>query len=395
MKVTSDIIIIGGGCSGLALAYALAKQQSHLCVNILEARPSYHNDKTWCFWSDESNEWTDLAQKNWQSWSFHAENDQTITTQQSTIWKYYCLAAEDYYQFVQQHLKRNQNIKLFTNQQISSVTYADESNIFSETQPTAQVTTQNDEIYNAKLIIDTRSPLVFDSILYQSFYGLELKSKDLKSETVSLMHNMRSDDQGFRFNYILPLGNDRVLFEHTRFSRTAHSRKIMNDECDEEIRRLNISYRGIIREEYGCLPMGLTRIDPKYYQAGIAAGALRDASGFGFLRIQQWAKHIAKQLANANKQQNLAAIMSYKPHETTWTQKLDHLFLKTIRNDTSQTPQYFQALAKHLKADTLIRFLCDQASQQDLVDVIRALPKWPFLKQLVGLVQKKIDHAFS
>ena len=31
--------------------------------------------------------------------------------------------------------------------------------------------------------------------------------------------------------------------------------------------------------------MGLTRIDPKYYQAGIAAGALRDASGFGFLKL--------------------------------------------------------------------------------------------------------------
>lgn len=389
MNVTSDIIIIGGGCSGLALAYALAKQQSHLCVNILEARPNYHNDKTWCFWSDETNEWTDLTQKSWDSWSFHTESNPQTTALHSKKWKYYCLAAEDYYRTIQQHLEHNQNIRLFTNQQIVSVTYANASTIFSEAQPTAQVTTQNDETYNAKLIIDTRNPKIFNSILHQSFYGTELKTEDLQSETISLMQNMRSDYRGFRFNYILPLDDDRVLFEHTRFSKKPYSHEIMHEECHEEIRRLKISYRAIIREEHGCLPMGMTRIDPKYYQGGIAAGALRDASGYGFLRIQAWAKQIAKQLAQSKPQQTFSELMTYKAHETTWTQRLDHIFLHTLKNDPKQAPHYFQTLARFTHTDTLVRFLSDQANQQDVLNIIKALPKWPFLKQLFNINQKK------
>ncbi len=46
-----DLVIIGGGCAGLSLAYQLS-QFGENCPKtlIIEERELYTNDRTWCFW---------------------------------------------------------------------------------------------------------------------------------------------------------------------------------------------------------------------------------------------------------------------------------------------------------------------------------------------------------
>ena len=50
-----DLIIIGGGCSGLSLAAALCRlavQPEHVPRTlIVEPRSRYTNDRSWCFWA--------------------------------------------------------------------------------------------------------------------------------------------------------------------------------------------------------------------------------------------------------------------------------------------------------------------------------------------------------
>ena len=47
-----DYVIIGGGCSGLSLAYELEinKMLDNKSLAIIEPRQEYKRDKTWSFW---------------------------------------------------------------------------------------------------------------------------------------------------------------------------------------------------------------------------------------------------------------------------------------------------------------------------------------------------------
>ena len=118
--------------------------------------------------------------------------------------------------------------------QLVSEEYADPEQLFSDAKPEAVVKTQAGDTYQAKLIIDTRQPVDRQSMLYQSFFGIEIKTEEASADIVSLMHNLRADKDGVRFNYILPLTPNRVLFEHTRFSQSPIDKQSMEAECQRK-----------------------------------------------------------------------------------------------------------------------------------------------------------------
>ena len=56
-----DLIIVGAGCSGLALARQLAIQGYQGSVNIIDSRLDFTNDKTWCYWSEKDSFWFKIS----------------------------------------------------------------------------------------------------------------------------------------------------------------------------------------------------------------------------------------------------------------------------------------------------------------------------------------------
>ena len=60
-----DYIIIGGGCSGLSLAYELeiTNKLKKKTLAIIEPREKYQKDKTWSFWKVFDHNFEDCVKK--------------------------------------------------------------------------------------------------------------------------------------------------------------------------------------------------------------------------------------------------------------------------------------------------------------------------------------------
>ena len=80
-KIKCDVLIIGGGCAGLSLAYEYAQMKSSkLSVCILEKRESYYNDRTWCFWLGKQQNFShrDIVSSSWRAWRFSSNNQSYV-----------------------------------------------------------------------------------------------------------------------------------------------------------------------------------------------------------------------------------------------------------------------------------------------------------------------------
>lgn len=373
-----DLIIIGGGCTGLAIARELLLQGDSRRVLVLEGRIDYSNDRTWCYWADKKSFWHDFAAKTWHQWYYSLFNEKSVSNHHSHQYSYCYLPAIKYYEYHVGLIKQSSTIELFLNSQVketSGIAKRENSNDNYWT-----IRTDRDLVFYGKNIIDTRPPRCFKSLLYQSFYGVEIETSSIDIETVALMSQMRTDQYSFRFNYILPLGDKKYLFEHTRFTPNNISLDILEKECLQEMMRLKIDYKEIIRFEAATLPMGLRVDRSPWPQAGTVAGGLRDSSGYGFLRLQKWAREYVSLLTK----DNLETLPRYG---SSIDAMMDKIFIRALLDNQSRIPDFFIQLSKNCDYHSLIRFLSDDAFYLDYLRVMKSLPPKPFIKSLYKVLQ--------
>jgi lycopene beta-cyclase len=370
--LTKSIVILGGGCAGLALARALSIINYRGQVTILDSRYDYTNDKTWCFWAKPNNSWSLLAPYYWQKCLF-STNDHNPVVQKYTKYQYCCLPSNIYYQHCL-NLIQKPNIKLLTNVEVQAIQLGKDSQSFPSYIETSQGLT------SADIVVDTRSESIENALLYQSFLGQEIQLTEpiCSHDTVRLMCNMKANNQGISFYYLLPLTEDRVLVEPTIFSRQVLPPLQLQPLFQEIYNIENIEVKKVLRQESAVLPMGREYKSPKagVIKGGIAGGALRSSSGYGFLRIQHWAEQCAYSILN---DQN-ATYYSQDPFQ----EKMDRLFLQVIRNNPKLGLYNFMQLSTHLSPDIFASFMSDSSTYYQWVQVIRALPKWPFIKELIN-----------
>ena len=70
-----DIVIIGGGCSGLSLAYQLEikSKLQNKSLAIIDHRDKYYRDKTWSFWKVNEHDFKDCVIKSWDQFSINSK----------------------------------------------------------------------------------------------------------------------------------------------------------------------------------------------------------------------------------------------------------------------------------------------------------------------------------
>ena len=207
-----NYIIAGAGCSGLMLAYFLAKSPlKDKQILLLDSELKNKDDRTWCFWEAGENPFEEIVCHKWQKILFRSayfEQKMDISPYQ-----YKMLRGIDFYQFVQEKLKNFPNIT-FLQRKITEI---------MPSQKGAEVITET-ETFQAKYVFNScfRPKIDFAQHLhlFQHFLGwvIETEEDAFEVNCPTLMDFDIPQVGETRFMYVMPTSKRKALVEATIFS---------------------------------------------------------------------------------------------------------------------------------------------------------------------------------
>jgi lycopene beta-cyclase len=366
-----DLLILGAGCAGLGLAARLAPSAARVLV--LEPRLAYTNDRTWCFWAPVQHALSHLVSRRWTRWHIGVDDGQPAHPHASEALPYQCIPAERYYAWALERCAANPTLTLALG--VTASTVRRDAAGF-------QVETSAGRVH-ARLIVDTRPDAATAArapLLEQVFVGCEIRPRvGCDTHSAGVMERLRCDGHGVLFDYVLPLGEDRVLVEVTRFAVPGLELSVLQADLDAALAHRGWSDAPVLRRETGRLPMGLPNLRAPastWVRAGTVGGSLRAATGYGFRRTQAWAQQCSERYRREG------SVMAH-PAEPGWRHWMDLTFLRALRRQPALGPQMFARMAAALGGEGFARFMTDSAGFDDWRRVVAALPPAPLLRAAV------------
>ena len=264
-----DYLFVGGGlATGLAVLAILARRPDAR-LTVVERDSSIAGNHTWCVHEDALD--TDarelLAPLVVHRWTEHEVR--FPGTSRVLGGGYVCITAERMRARLGAAIEGAPFAELLVNTDAVEVA-------------TDRVRLADGRSLTASVVIDGRGPRqlpIDDQTGYQKFVGLELEL--LAPHRISrpvLMDATGPQLDGFRFLYVLPLADDRLLIEDTCFSPGSHlDRASYRGRVLDHARALGLEIGRVVREEDGVLPMPYGAP-----QEGTDGDALRIGYGGGF-----------------------------------------------------------------------------------------------------------------
>lgn len=390
MSTDLDLVVLGGGCAGLSLGLRLA-QQPGICrhVTVLESRPAYQHDRSWCFWRMGPHRFESLVKRSWSHVALRSAAG--VVQVDCTRTPYQLLESGSFYQHAQRAMAVSGAVRL----ELGVTVLAPPRSVPGGW----RITTSAGEL-TAKQVIDTRPPGPAQrgsALLWQSFLGEELvcDSAVFDPGRVELMDFADDLPDAVAFTYVLPLTPHRALIETTLFDPQPHAAADLAHRQQLAVERFcGAAPSRVVRTESGILPMGLlpsgltqAAENPPlapgsgHWRVGLMSGAARPASGYAFQRIQRWADGCSAALRSGHDP------VGHLP-DPLLTRFMDRLFLDVLRSHPERGPELFTRLFQRASTPRITRFLSDRASLADRVAVAASLPTGLFLGQLWRSVQR-------
>ena len=349
-----DYVIIGGGCSGLSLAFELELNEKlkDKTLAIIEPRKEYKKDKTWSFWKTTSHNFDDCVKKSWENFSINSSNKTNFLECKS--YPYQSIDSGLFYEKINKKLKDNKNISFFKN--------------------IREINSKNSFIFNSVPSIkkDHRN-------LWQHFCGVEIETQNnfFDDEIFNLMDFDCEQRESVHFFYTLPYSKTSALVETTWLSRMNDSSK---KDYDSQIKdyietHLNLKNYKIIYKEEGAIPLfyPTNEIEKNKINIGTAGGMTRLSTGYTFLNIQEHSKYICNNIENISNTKKFEINKKY--------QFLDGIFLRVLEKHPDKMPDIFFKMFKS-SPKTVIKFLSNKSNFLDDLSIIVKMPKWIFIKSL-------------
>jgi lycopene beta-cyclase len=364
-----DIVIVGGGLGGLALAVELAQPaSSHLRVLLLEKRTQYKRDRTWSYWATQAHRYIPLERKRWHQWGVHF--GERHVQQQSNL-AYCTIDADKFYDFAQAQIAAAPNVELRLGASVKEIIDASQPHVLLEDGTQVAAAWVMDARPDEKSIAHS---------LYQHFLGWEVHAETdcFDSDAVELM-DFQPASSGLHFFYVLPYSRRSALVETTWISSGAHLPDY-KAELEAYLRkRFGIARYQSVYQEQGKLSLQ-TQMQKHSAQRviplGRGSGTLRPSTGFAFLETVADAQRIARCFARTSIES--VSIVPYRRNQVNlW---MDKVFFEAMTSNWQGAPDYFMALFEGVEPESLIAFLSGHPTFAQRLTVAMQLPKLHFLR---------------
>ena len=250
MTARHDVVLVGGGLQSLVALLALAEARPGARVVLVERAAALGGNHTWCVHADD----------------VPAALAQVIAPALAHRWDGYDVAFPDhartlaspYAAATSASLAAAVHAAVATRPGYELATGAEAIEIAAD-----HVVLRVGRRLDAAHVVDARGPehLAIDRAAcgYQKFVGLELALARPHGLTRPILMDARlPQTDGFRFMYVLPLGERRVLVEDTYFSdEPALDRAAVTAEILGYAAGRGLPVTEVVRDEHGVLPLPL------------------------------------------------------------------------------------------------------------------------------------------
>jgi lycopene beta-cyclase len=363
-----NYIFAGSGLSALMTVYKMVQSGkfSDKSILLLDKNSKKANNRTWCFWSENNENWEPIIHKKWNSALF-ANPDFKIDIDLNP-YKYNQIRGLDFYNFVFDVISKQENIT-FVNQKV--VDYEE-----SENQITVQTETDYytcDQLFNSILDLYEVENQTQYPLLKQHFIGwfIETDQEVFNDEQATFMDFSVEQKGNTRFMYVLPTSKTEALLEYTLFSHNHLETSEYESELENYIQKLGITNYKIIEKERGSIPMTCFPFwknnTVRLINIGSAGGWTKASTGFTFKNADKKSTQLVRFLETQSDFRQFHKMSKF------WF--YDLLLLDILHRKNELGTFIFSALFKKGNSKLIFKFLDEETSLKEDIKVILKCPK--------------------
>jgi lycopene beta-cyclase len=350
-----DIVIGGGGASGLSLIYRLTNPDfSSFSIAIIEPNNKVENDRTWCTWLKGEHLFDDCASALFQNIIVASKGYSKVYD--INPYRYRMIKSKDFYAKVTTAIANAPNISRIK----GGITSHQEGKGF-----VTIVLEDGSQIICDKYFkcfvdfeIKSRTKIYVDQHFKGFFISLE---EDRFDPTTCTFMDFNIDQKGeVRFMYLLPTSKKSALVEVAIFSNEILDHNEYDAILKDYIKdNLKINKYKIDETEFGIIPM--TTYDfhqhstSKVIHLGTAGGAVKASTGFAFGRIQEQCDYVVDQLRKGLPI-DLSTIYEKRRIVN------DRTMLYVLLNSKHSGADFFTRLFQKNKVQDIFKFLDEETS---------------------------------
>ncbi|WP_165733451.1 lycopene cyclase family protein [Polaribacter sp. 20A6] len=366
-----DYIIVGGGASGLMMAYRMSKDSffDDKSILIVDEVKKQVNDKTWCYWEEQDGEWNDILTTSWKKIVFKSAIYNKIES--IAPYQYKMIRSKDFYLKIWNQIALKTNISFLEESVININQLSSEAEVITENKVLKTPT-----VLNSILSDDYKKQSKYP-VLRQHFVGFFIQTEEdsFDDSAATFMDFTVAQKGNTRFMYILPYNKKEALFEYTLFSKDLLAYNIYKTEIEKYLQSKNIINYKIIEKEQGLIPMTCYKFWNKnsknIINIGTAGGWSKASTGFTFNNINKKTILLIDHL-----KQNKP---SPKFHKINKFWFYDLLLLDILSEKNHIGSFLFSNLFKRSSPKKILKFLDEETSVFEDLQVILKMPPKHFI----------------
>ena len=385
-------IFTGSGLSTLMTVYEmlLSGKFKDKSILLIDENTKKANDRTWCFWdendtppkghpSKRGESFEEIVSKKWNQAVFANEKFNRVL--ELTPYQYKKINGLDFYELIFKKISEHKNIH-FLNQKIVDFTELGNHCVVKTEQETFTCNKIFNSIYNPEVVkAQTKFPLI-----QQHFVGWFIKSKEavFTPNCATFMDFSVEQKGNTRFMYVLPTSENEALLEYTLFSKHLLSKEEYESEIQKYIENLGITEFEIIEKEQGNIPMTCYPFwkhnTKNIINIGSAGGWTKASTGYTFKNASKKSKALVQFLKSESD------FTKFHKKDKFWF--YDLLLLDILSSKNELGSKIFSSMFRSGNSTVIFKFLDEETSIWEDLQVIWKCPKMMFVKALFGRIFK-------